>query len=265
MHELAHWRARSRRPTGRRRSDTRHGPLPVHAVGAEERGVEVAADPVEQRVVARRVGHPSQYSRSVSRDARHVRHVRVVRGRHEAVECRHAGGRHPVAEAERECVGQSVAVAARPLRHPFVQVALHRGIRLRERAHVAVALVRFPRDDEPERVPGRSGAAAVGGLERRLPDVAVVLVRRGEQRYLAVRGLVVEHVLEELPVQTFGIEEGGRRASGELRVAGPRVLLIYGRVGDHALQVALDGPRGVAMDAVERGVRRNEGRGRGHR
>ncbi len=45
-----------------------------------------------------------------------------------------------------------------------------------------------------------------------------------------------------------------------MRVAGPGVLLVDGRVGDHAVEVALDRPGRVAVDAVERLLARREAR-----
>ena len=155
-------------------------------------------------------------------------------------------------EPRREGVRVGVAVLARPARDPLVEVLLHRGVDRLEGGPVAVAPVALPRHDEPERVPGRRRAAALHGLERRLADVAVVLVARREERHLARLGLRVEHVLEHLPVEPLGVEEERRRPRGELRVARPAVLLVDGCVGDDAVQVALDGPRGVAVDAVQR-------------
>ena len=235
--------------------------LPVDAVLAEKPRVEVGRDLPEQRVVFRGRCLVAKRARDIGGDARHAR---VERRRHERVDRRHVLRRQPVTEAGRQRVGVLVAVPARPLRHPHVEVLLHERERPLERAQIAVAPVALPRQHEPERVPRRRGAAAVRRLEGGLADVAVVAVAGAEQRHLALCRLRVGHVLEHLSIEPLGVDQQRRRARGQLRVARPAVLLVDRRVGDDPVHVALDRPRRVAMNARQRRLADLELRRRGH-
>src|ERR1700736_3904198 len=110
----------------------------------------------------------------------------VIRCGNKRVDCWHSLRWHPVSQTGRQRVRETVAVLICPLWNPVIEILLHRGIRFFECSNVAVTLIAFPGNDEPERVPRGRRAAAVDWLECRFADVAEVFTARRYQRHLAL-------------------------------------------------------------------------------
>src|SRR3989442_1197559 len=112
--------------------------------------------------------------------------MRVIGCGSKRIDCWHSWRWNPIAQSCRQRVRETISVLIRPLWNPVVEVLLHRGIRFFECSNVAIALIAFPGNDEPERVPRGCRAAAVDWLESRFADVAVVFIARRQKRYFAL-------------------------------------------------------------------------------